>query len=260
VLVKDINPGAGDALESFDIDPWLMNVGGTLLFLANDGVTGFELWKTNGAAANTVLVRDIHPGPGDAFPSYFSNVAGELFFRADDGVHGEELWRSDGTPAGTTMVDDLVPGEAGSFPMEVAKLGSRLFVTATTAAFGQEAWIANLTPALLGDFDIDGDVDGSDFLAWQRQVGTAASPVGSGADASFNGAVDGADLGLWGTNYGAGAEGVQAAVAGPTLETAVRSTALDAIYGGGDFSALFATEPSRPGNGRRAFAPPRRRG
>jgi len=32
-----------------------------VFFAANDGITGFELWKSDGTAAGTVLVKDINP-------------------------------------------------------------------------------------------------------------------------------------------------------------------------------------------------------
>ncbi len=51
----------------------------------------------------------------------------------------------------------------------------------------------------VGDFDFDVDVDGSDFLIWQREVGaTLPSP----ADATRNAVVDAADLALWQENFG----------------------------------------------------------
>ena len=37
-------------------------MGGTLFFTANDGIHGLELWKSDGTAAGTVLVKDIRPG------------------------------------------------------------------------------------------------------------------------------------------------------------------------------------------------------
>ena len=40
----------------------LTNVNGTLFFTANDGTHGYELWKSDGTAAGTVLVKDINPG------------------------------------------------------------------------------------------------------------------------------------------------------------------------------------------------------
>jgi hypothetical protein len=53
-----------------------------------------------------------------------------------------------------------------------------------------------------GDFDGDGDVDGSDFLTWQRTFGAPASPPGSGADGDGDGTVDGDDLAMWADNFG----------------------------------------------------------
>lgn len=86
-----------------------MNVNGTLLFCASDGVVGTELWKSDGTAAGTVLVRNINTTTPteSSFPSQLMNVNGTLYFRADDGVSGVELWKSDGTTAGTTMVKDI---------------------------------------------------------------------------------------------------------------------------------------------------------
>ncbi len=68
VLVKDINrtspPGVG-ARE-------LINVNGQVFFMANDGLTGFELWKSDGTAGGTQLVKDI--SPVDSYPGGFTNV------------------------------------------------------------------------------------------------------------------------------------------------------------------------------------------
>src|SRR5262249_45248093 len=68
VLVKDIFPGPGGSLPLAPTVPNLTNVNGTLFFRANDGVTGGELWKSNGTAAGTVLVKDIRPGPDFGYP------------------------------------------------------------------------------------------------------------------------------------------------------------------------------------------------
>jgi hypothetical protein len=52
------------------------------------------------------------------------------------------------------------------------------------------------------DYDDDGDVDGNDFLVWQRQLGTNVPPS-TAADGSGNGMVDAADLALWRSDFSA---------------------------------------------------------
>ena len=58
---------------------------------------------------------------------------------------------------------------------------------------------AEITPS--ADFDRDGDVDGRDFLTWQRNSG-AAAPLQSDGDANFDVLVNGDDLGVWQAAYG----------------------------------------------------------
>jgi hypothetical protein len=52
------------------------------------------------------------------------------------------------------------------------------------------------------DFDGDGDVDGADFLTWQRGLGAGDQPAG---DANGDDVVDGDDLDIWRTQFGPGA-------------------------------------------------------
>ncbi|HMO86924.1 MAG TPA: hypothetical protein PKC18_18610, partial [Lacipirellulaceae bacterium] len=51
-----------------------------------------------------------------------------------------------------------------------------------------------------GDFNGDGVVDGADFLAWQRTLGSAAVPPGTGADGDGSGTIDAGDLVVWQAN------------------------------------------------------------
>ncbi len=54
------------------------------------------------------------------------------------------------------------------------------------------------------DFDEDGDVDGSDFLAWQRGAGTSSNATAAQGDANSDGAVNSDDLVILQQDYGQG--------------------------------------------------------
>lgn len=107
VLVRDIRPGSGSSLPVGG-SPNFWNVNGQVFFFADDRVTGLELWKSNGTASGTVLVRDANPGvDGLALgPPTASLVAGStLYYAARTGGSADQLWQSDGTSGGTRPVD-----------------------------------------------------------------------------------------------------------------------------------------------------------
>jgi ELWxxDGT repeat protein len=165
VLVRDISTGSLTSFLGGPVGPAgsnpsdLTNVKGTLYFAADDGVHGEELWKSDGTAKGTVLVKDINPGraapvplappvPSSSYPSGLTAVNGTVYFMADDGVHGYELWKSDGTAKGTVMVRDLYPGIGGvepgepnsSVPGNLTPMGGTLYFTANDGVHGQELW------------------------------------------------------------------------------------------------------------------------
>src|ERR1700727_405934 len=95
-----------------------------VLFNADDGTHGYELWVTDGTAAGTSLV-DINPVAGDSSPGDITALGnGEALFDANDGTHGFELWVTDGTSAGTSLVTDINPGSGGSYPYAISALGN----------------------------------------------------------------------------------------------------------------------------------------
>jgi len=61
VLLKDICPGT--SLTGTDSDPAsFATIGGAVYFAALDKTAGRELWKSDGSASGTVLVKDVRPG------------------------------------------------------------------------------------------------------------------------------------------------------------------------------------------------------
>ncbi len=133
------------------VPSWPMaNVNGTLFFSATDLVHGEELWRSNGTAAGTFMLRDIDPGAGDSRPSDITNVSGTVFFYANDGTHGRELWRSNGTAAGTFLLKDINPGRNGSYTVSsdgLINVNGTLFFAANNGVSGDELWKSNGTTA-----------------------------------------------------------------------------------------------------------------
>jgi ELWxxDGT repeat protein len=152
VMVKDINPGAGSSdLFSSSWEETLSTatavLGGVLYFAASDGAAGEELWRSDGTAAGTFLVKDIDPGVAGSQPRGLTVAGGRLFFVADDGVHGREPWVSDGTAAGTRLLADILPGAASSVPQALTAVGNRLVFSAADPVHGRELWVSDGTAA-----------------------------------------------------------------------------------------------------------------
>lgn len=140
VMVKDINPGSGDSINGYFF-PSMTAVGNTLYFLAADGLHGFELWKSDGTANGTMMVKDINSGIGDSYPSCLTVFGNTLYFSADDGLHGHELWKSDGKTNGTMMVNDIrYQSLSGSYPNDFAIIGNTFYFTANDGYTGIELY------------------------------------------------------------------------------------------------------------------------
>jgi hypothetical protein len=115
---------------------------------------------------------------------------------------------------------------------------------------------------LEGDFNDDQIVDGADFLVWQRTLGAAADPPGSGADGDYDGVVDGDDLHQhWRLNFGdqvasaapEAAAFAQQSVAAPVVESPLSRDVVTGVLSSPLPLSLSADEPG----GLKAKRPPR---
>jgi ELWxxDGT repeat protein len=129
------------------------NFGGALYFGGSDAA-GAALWRTDGTAAGTTVVRRFSgPAAGLLGPSLLTVVNGSLYFAADDGVHDIELWRSDGT----VLVRDVFPGSAAlaglpplpnnAYPVALTDVGGVLYFVAEDGVHGRELWRSDGTAA-----------------------------------------------------------------------------------------------------------------
>ncbi|ODU42523.1 hypothetical protein [uncultured Aquimonas sp.] len=115
-LIRDIYPGGESSrpaeLVALSGRPGLPDL---VVFRADDGVFGEELWVSDGTGQGTQRLMDINPGQPASFPQDFVSDGQRVFFTAFSTTHGRELYVSDGTAAGTRRVIDLFAGPGNAF-------------------------------------------------------------------------------------------------------------------------------------------------
>jgi ELWxxDGT repeat protein len=154
-LLKDINSDTSGA-DFYDTS--FLEYNGKAYFSANDGISGTELWATDGTAAGTERVTDISQGSGSSFPRTRILYNNLIYFSAYDTSSGQELWASDGTSNGTFLVKDIFPGFTysingadtdslpnGSGANNFFVYKNRLYFSASDAAHGNELWSSDGT-------------------------------------------------------------------------------------------------------------------
>ncbi len=136
----------------------LTDVNGKLYFTVDLAGTGQQLWKTDGTAAGTGLVKQVNAdtsnpngfGPPAAGPIRdLTANGGKLFFAADTDAISGQVWVSDGTAAGTKAVSAI---PAGSFlspatPDDLTAFNGKVYFTAGDGTNGRRLWATDGTHA-----------------------------------------------------------------------------------------------------------------
>ena len=126
----------------------LVDVNGTLLFRAWGRVGGFndQLWKSDGTAEGTVLVRDFGNQTSDRTSMVV--MGGNAYFVASPaGSPRPGVVKSDGTAAGTVFVAGGEFDGPPTSPKELFAAGGRVYFSAIDPAAGRELWSTDGTPA-----------------------------------------------------------------------------------------------------------------
>ncbi len=182
-------PGTPEGITFGSMDPTvaLNNVGQvafTSPLLGANASTDRGLW--GGTPGNVQLIAregdviDLDPGPGTLLKT-ISGSNGISFAVGYAATFGGS--------AGTAALND-----AGQIVWRAT------FTDATTAILLSTLPI--VTPDPDADFDNDGDIDGRDFLIWQRGFGLTGQDDNTLGDADFSGTIDGADLLVWQDQFG----------------------------------------------------------
>jgi ELWxxDGT repeat protein len=152
VIVKDIYPGSNTG-PYYNQGEKMAVINNNLFFVANDGISGDELWKTDGTAVNTLMIKDIRSGSASSIDSYYKSffaiINSSIYFSAHNGTLGYELWKSDGTSIGTTLVKDIMPpGYTISSSSDTSGFFNNngvLYFNAHNGLNGRELWKYNTT-------------------------------------------------------------------------------------------------------------------
>jgi ELWxxDGT repeat protein len=127
-----------------------MAFNGQLYFAADDGISGRELWRSDGTLNGTQLVGDLNPGSGASDPLDGFVAAGRLYFFAKDASGSYYLWQSDGTAQGTSSLAQLSPPSLlnpGQTCGPGVALGTTVYFAAADGPTGLELWRTDGTAA-----------------------------------------------------------------------------------------------------------------
>lgn len=168
----------GDRLGPSTISGNFLQTGGDLTAIVNSSVVAPTSPWPPGPVATLAMINGT------------TSLAGSLIVQYDPSTY---------FPIGTTLtVLESLGGVQGAFSqvqVQGALYGTQWQVSYTANAVTLTRLVNSFNSA---DFDLNGRVDGNDFLVWQRNVGKL-TPVG---DANGDGLINAADLGILKLQYG----------------------------------------------------------
>jgi ELWxxDGT repeat protein len=146
-----------------------------LYFCVHTPQTGFELWRSDGTAAGTFMVKDLNPGPGYGMYPFWEGGCfmdwDDIYFGGDNGQTGLSIYTSDGSLGSGALVFNAQPaGTTSNYVGGFCNINNKLSARMSTSQYGDEPWISDnqiLLPELLS---FSGRPDGSSAkLEWKTR-------------------------------------------------------------------------------------------
>jgi len=134
VLVKNINTTAAAGSNPSQ----LTNVNGKLVFVADNGNSGSELFFSDGTIAGTKL-KDINTSTSSS-PTGLTSLGNLVFFAATQGGVGNELFYFNPISEVLTLAADVDGAATSSSPQYLTNAYGDLYFSANTAANGREVY------------------------------------------------------------------------------------------------------------------------
>ena len=122
---------------------------GIIYFSASDGEHGYELWKSDGTDAGTVMVKDINTATHDSVGEYTHVYKKGLhyYFAARTELGHTGLWKTDGSEIGTILIKDFNEGRNSYNPSKLVQAGKNFYFNVNDEATGYELWKSDGTKA-----------------------------------------------------------------------------------------------------------------
>ncbi|MBK8595887.1 MAG: hypothetical protein IPN83_09925 [Holophagales bacterium] len=154
------------------------DVNGTFFF---GGITpeGGSLWKSDGTAAGTVLLKPF-PSPNNSYYTMvLTKVGDRLFFIVDDNANPTELWTSDGTAAGTALVKQVAATGACLYSTIPVDVDGTLFFSCASGS-GEAVWKSDGTDAGTVPIAVFDSI--SSLVSWDGDLYLSASDAAHGTE------------------------------------------------------------------------------
>jgi ELWxxDGT repeat protein len=160
--------------SGFSMQSAPVGAGGAAFFVGTNAAAGRELWKSDGTADGTVVIRDMNAGTGNTSIKYYNNIGlcalgADLVFAADNTTYGTELWKTDGTEAGTGLIKNIRAGTGNGVPATWGKIlayNGYVYTAGDNGTTGYELWRT------------DGTADGTTLFKNIRAGSSASNPDG----------------------------------------------------------------------------------